>query len=59
MTKTYECRCGHLAYKLPKREWLCHCSSPKPKSAPIDRMVIQPDELDVAQMLLEIECRGD
>jgi hypothetical protein len=60
MTKTYECRCGHLAYKLPKREWLCHCSNPKPKNQikPLG-MVIQPKEINVARMLSDIECRGD
>lgn len=26
--KTYKCVCGHLAYKLPNRGWLCHCNNP-------------------------------
>jgi hypothetical protein len=57
--KTFKCVCGHLAYKLPKRGWLCHCSSPKPQPAPITRRIIQPDEINVARMVADIECRGD
>ena len=26
--KTYKCACGHLAYKIPGRGWLCHCNNP-------------------------------
>jgi hypothetical protein len=30
-TKTYSCKCGHLAYYISRRGWFCHCSNPARK----------------------------
>jgi hypothetical protein len=28
-TKTYKCKCGHLAYFIKGRGWLCMCNNPQ------------------------------